>query len=83
MQPLVDDMVQDEPEKRPTIDEVISRFDNNRASLQARKIRLRLGASQEDQVERLVKITKHALVRKVTRSLPGIHGGKAYHPHPQ
>ena len=83
MQPLVDDMVQDEPEKRPTIDEVISRFDEIRASLQARKLRSRLVANNENRVERVVKSMKHALVRKVSHSVPGIHGGKEHHSHPQ
>ena len=82
MQPLVDDMVQDEPEKRPTIDEVIARFDEIRASLQARKLRSRLVANNENRVERVVKSMKHALVRKVSHPLPGLHG-KEHHSHPQ
>lgn len=83
MQPLVDDMVQDEPGKRPTVDAVVSRFDEIRVSLQARKLHSRLVANDENRVERVVKSMKYALVRKVSHPLPGLHGGKEHHSHPQ
>ncbi|KAJ7147585.1 hypothetical protein C8R43DRAFT_952958 [Mycena crocata] len=41
MQPLVQDMVADDPTKRPTIDEVVVRFDRIRRSLSTRKLRSR------------------------------------------
>ncbi|KAI0725479.1 hypothetical protein C8Q72DRAFT_999472 [Fomitopsis betulina] len=72
MQPLIDDMVQDDPEKRPTIDEVVSQFAGIRASLQGRRWRSRLVPNNENRVERVVKGMKHALVRKVSHSLHGM-----------
>ncbi|KAJ6496871.1 hypothetical protein DFH09DRAFT_1103500 [Mycena vulgaris] len=39
MRPLVSDMVQDDPAKRPTIDEVVARFDEIRAGLSSWKLR--------------------------------------------
>ncbi|KZT63088.1 hypothetical protein DAEQUDRAFT_815840 [Daedalea quercina L-15889] len=76
IRPLVDAMVQDEPEKRPTIDEVVSRFDEIRLSLNTRKLRSRLVANNENPVERVVKGVKHAFgtVRKV--SSPAVSGGR-------
>ena len=42
MVPLVNDMVQDDPTKRPTIDEVVKRFEEIRRSLPWWKLRSRL-----------------------------------------
>ncbi|KAJ6603309.1 hypothetical protein DFH09DRAFT_1354580 [Mycena vulgaris] len=42
MRPLVSDMVQDDPAKRPTIDEVVARFDEIRAGLSSWKLRSRV-----------------------------------------
>ena len=42
MRPLVEDMVQDDPKKRPTMDEVVERFDKIRASLSWWILRKRL-----------------------------------------
>lgn len=47
MQRLVLDMVQDDPAKRPTIDEVVTRFDAIRKELGYMKLRSR-AASQEE-----------------------------------
>jgi len=78
MQPLVDDMVQDEPERRPTIDEVVSRFMDMRLSLSARKLRSRLVARNENPVERVVKGVKHVLgnTRKVSHPVPTVNEGR-------
>jgi hypothetical protein len=42
MQPLVDDMVQDDPTRRPKMDEVVSRFLEIKNKLSTRKLRSRL-----------------------------------------
>ncbi|KAJ3477324.1 hypothetical protein NLI96_g10548 [Meripilus lineatus] len=42
IKPLVDDMVQDDPTKRPTIGEVVKRFNESMASLSYWKLRSRL-----------------------------------------
>ncbi|KAL6303556.1 hypothetical protein BKA93DRAFT_336395 [Sparassis latifolia] len=45
--PLVDDMVQDDPGKRPTIDEVVMRFEVIRRKLRYWKLRSRLAKQDE------------------------------------
>ena len=47
MQPLVSDMVHDDPEKRPTIDDVVNRFSTIRNSLGAMKLRSRIRSQDE------------------------------------
>jgi hypothetical protein len=47
MQPLISDMVQDDPAKRPTIDEVVDRFADMRKKLGAFKLRARVGLRVE------------------------------------
>jgi hypothetical protein len=42
MKPLVDDMVQDDPTKRPTMDQVIVRFEIIRKGLSSWKLRSRV-----------------------------------------
>ncbi|VDC04962.1 unnamed protein product [Peniophora sp. CBMAI 1063] len=42
MQPLVSDMMQDDPSKRPTIDEVVQRFEELRSTLSVDKLRSRV-----------------------------------------
>ncbi|KAI0048894.1 hypothetical protein FA95DRAFT_1653412 [Auriscalpium vulgare] len=42
VEPLVADMVQDDPEKRPKIDEVVTRFADIRSSLSTKKLRSRI-----------------------------------------
>ncbi|CCM03897.1 uncharacterized protein FIBRA_06048 [Fibroporia radiculosa] len=60
MQPLVDDMVQDEPTKRPTADEVVARFGTIQSSLNSRKLRSRLVEINESPVRHIVNGVKHA-----------------------
>ena len=48
MKPLVNDMVQDDPEKRPTIHEVVSRFNKLRRSLHWWTLRTRLVHEKEE-----------------------------------
>ena len=42
MQPLVADMVQDDPNQRPSIDEVVARFEKIRQGLSSWKLRSRV-----------------------------------------
>ena len=42
MQPLVDDMVQDDPTRRPKMDEVVSRFLETKGKLSTWKLRSRI-----------------------------------------
>lgn len=48
MDPLIADMVQDDPTKRPTMDEVVSRFDKTMKSLSYFRLRSRLAERYED-----------------------------------
>ncbi|KZT10865.1 uncharacterized protein LAESUDRAFT_721252 [Laetiporus sulphureus 93-53] len=61
MQALVDEMVQDDPVKRPNMDEVVARFDAIRTSLSSSKLRSRLVYRDESKVKRVFKGVKHAL----------------------
>ncbi|KZT29111.1 hypothetical protein NEOLEDRAFT_1057150 [Neolentinus lepideus HHB14362 ss-1] len=47
IEPLVSDMVQDDPSKRPTMDEVVSRFETIRKSLSSWKLRSRIAERDE------------------------------------
>jgi hypothetical protein len=47
MQPLISDMVQDDPAKRPTIDQVVKRFADVRKKLGTLKLRARVGPRDE------------------------------------
>lgn len=56
MQPLVDDMVQDDPSKRPTIDEVVQRYDKILLSLPWWKLH-----------SRIVYVKDHAISNEMRR----------------
>ena len=61
MKPLVNDMVQDDPAKRPTVHEVVSRFNKLRRSLFWWKLRSRL-IYKEDEGEtvwNIYRVTMH------------------------
>jgi len=63
---LVSDMVQNDPAKRPTIDEVVTRFDVIRKQLGTMKLRSRVGPRDESfgairDLAQLFRIVKHAL----------------------
>ena len=47
MQPLVTDMVQNDPNKRPTMDEVVTRFSEIRTKLSTWKLRSRIPRKYE------------------------------------
>ncbi|EMD36447.1 hypothetical protein CERSUDRAFT_115467 [Gelatoporia subvermispora B] len=61
MKPLVDDMVQDEPSKRPTIREVSVRFDSVRQKLSNWKLRSRLKELDEDMFTAFFRSTGHCI----------------------
>ncbi|KAI0775850.1 kinase-like domain-containing protein [Trametes elegans] len=60
MQPLVDDMVQEEPASRPTMDQVVARFDVLLGSLSSWKLRSRLPQRNEFWLVRWFRVTAHA-----------------------
>ncbi|GBE80574.1 predicted protein [Sparassis crispa] len=59
MKPLVDDMVQDDPARRPTINEVVTRFEEIRRKLGYWKLRSRLAEKDEDSVIRTYRRVRH------------------------
>ncbi|OCH90192.1 hypothetical protein OBBRIDRAFT_826066 [Obba rivulosa] len=59
MKPLVEDMIQDDPSKRPTIQKVVARFDTIWQSLGSRKLRSRLVACDEDLFTTFFRNTGH------------------------
>ena len=59
MDALVADMVQDDPVKRPTMDDVADRFHSIYKKLDAKKLRSRLVSREEKSDEILVNIVSH------------------------
>ncbi|KAH9920118.1 uncharacterized protein B0H18DRAFT_1193589 [Fomitopsis serialis] len=74
MKQLVADMVQDDPEKRPTIAEVGTRFDKICRRLSWWKLRTRLVAKEETGLERAVFSTMHFFwtAKLVAKRLPSV-----------
>jgi len=74
MKQLVADMVQDDPEKRPTIAEVAARFDKTCRRLSWWKLRARLVAKDETGLERAVLGTLHFFqtAKFVAKRLPSV-----------
>ena len=50
---LVNDMVQDDPSKRPTMDEVVARFEGIRRALSRSKLRSRVVSKYESRFDAL------------------------------
>ena len=74
MKPLVDDMVQEDPTKRPTIDEVLRRFDEIVRGLSAVKLRSRV-VSRRDSSFKGFFITFPHWFRKISyivRRIPAV-----------
>jgi hypothetical protein len=69
MQPLISDMVQEDPQKRPTINEVVTRFNAIHKKLGIMKLRSRAGRRGE--LFGLFRDFAH-LFRSVKYSLQGI-----------
>ncbi|KAI1795560.1 kinase-like domain-containing protein [Ganoderma leucocontextum] len=59
MQPLINDMVQKDPSKRPTVGQARSRFEELRGSLSERKLRSRVVYGDEFAVTGLFRSLKH------------------------
>jgi len=64
MKPLVDDMVQDDPKKRPSMDEVVSRFETIVGSLHTWKLRSRVVPRKDTLFHGMIHGTKH-WIRKI------------------
>ncbi|RPD57474.1 hypothetical protein L227DRAFT_594628 [Lentinus tigrinus ALCF2SS1-6] len=60
MEPLVDDMVQDDPSKRPTIDQVVDRFDKICSTLSAWRLRSRLTGRKDSNIVGFFRTFRHA-----------------------
>lgn len=72
MRPLIADMVQTDPSKRPTMDEVIERFETTRLSLGQWKLRSRVVDTDESKLARIFRTGLHWVrqVQFVIRRLP-------------
>ena len=78
MEPLVTDMVQNDSTKRPTMDEVVTRFSEIRGKLSAWKLRSRIARKNE-----LWPVTAWKSVGHWYRTVGYILGGKAAIPEPK
>ncbi|KIK71956.1 hypothetical protein PAXRUDRAFT_181560, partial [Paxillus rubicundulus Ve08.2h10] len=56
---LVNDMVQDDPSKRPTMDEVVARFEGIRKALSRSKLRSRVISKDESKVDGVFRSIAH------------------------
>ena len=67
-------MIQADPDKRPNMDEVVTRFDEIRRGLSRRKLRSRVVDVNEDLFERVVRTTSHwkRRIGFVARGVPAI-----------
>ena len=74
MKPLIASMIQQEPDKRPKIDEVVAQFDDIRRALSRRKLRSRVVDVNEDLFERVVRTASHwkRRIGFVARGVPAI-----------
>ena len=65
MEPLIDEMVRDEPEKRPTIDEVATSFKAISSKLSSFTLRARLVEKKHGVVSNIVRDIYHISSRTV------------------
>ncbi|KAH0828802.1 hypothetical protein J3R83DRAFT_3250 [Lanmaoa asiatica] len=74
MKHLVADMVQADPSNRPTVDEVVVRFDEIRAGLSSWKLRSRVVDKEEEKIERVTRSLSHWARRIgfVARGVPAV-----------
>lgn len=74
MQPLIADMVQRDPSKRPTMDEVIKRFHAIRSDLSSWKLRSRVIDKEENLLDGVLRGTSHWMrrVRFMTKGVRAI-----------
>ena len=78
MEPLVAEMVQTDPTKRPTMDEVVTRFSEIRGKLSAWKLRSRIARKNE-----LWPVTAWKSVSHWCRTVGYVLGRKAAIPEPK
>jgi hypothetical protein len=74
MKPLVDDMVQDDPTKRPTMDEVVARFEVIRKNLSSWKLRSRVVDRTDSFTGGVARGVKHwkRRIRYIAKGVPPI-----------
>jgi hypothetical protein len=74
MKPLVYDMVQDDPTKRPTMDEVVARFEVIRKNLSSWKLRSRVVDRTDSFTGGVVRSVKHwkRRIRYIAKGVPPI-----------
>ncbi|KAF8838515.1 hypothetical protein BDN67DRAFT_971432 [Paxillus ammoniavirescens] len=79
MQPLVADMIQADPSKRPTMDEVVARFDTICRSLSSWKLRSRVVDEDEDEFEWFTRTISHWTRRIgfVVRGVPAVRAPRS------
>ena len=63
MEPLVRDMVQTDPTKRPNVEEVVVRFDKIRRSLSGWKLRSQVVDDEQDALEQVTRTVSHWIRR--------------------
>lgn len=72
MQALVDDMVQDEPSKRPSSEQALKRFEDIRSKLTSQKLRARVADRDEEGGFSSVTRRLSHVYRRVQYSLSGL-----------
>lgn len=74
MQPLIADMVQQDPSKRPTMDEVVKRFHAIWSDLSRWKLRSRVIDKEENMLDGVLRGSTHWMRRVgfMTRGVPAI-----------
>jgi hypothetical protein len=63
MKPLVDDMVQEDPQKRPTMDEVVARFTDLQGTLSSWKLRSRVVPRMDSVIHGIILGVRHWIRR--------------------
>jgi hypothetical protein len=71
MEGLVKDMVRDDPTKRPTMDEVVTRFEAIRRDLSTRKLRARVSPRDELMIVAFFRAVGH-VTRRIKYTLQGL-----------
>jgi hypothetical protein len=61
MTPLISDMVQEDPAKRPTMDQVVARFDEIFRSLSQWKLRSRVVGKTDSNIAGIYRAVVHAI----------------------
>jgi hypothetical protein len=74
MKRLVADMVHEDPKQRPTMEEVVARFENIIEHLSRWKLRSRLGSKEEGRLRRVTRSIVHwtKQIIPIVRGIPPI-----------